>query len=44
MTGRKQSQEEKQKRNESRKGYLHSEETKLKISNSHKGKKLLKNT
>jgi hypothetical protein len=39
MTGRKQSQEEKQKRNESRKGYLHSEETKLKISNSHKGKK-----
>jgi hypothetical protein len=42
MTGRKQSQEEKQKRNESRKGYLHSEETKLKISNSHKGKKTSK--
>lgn len=39
MTGRKQSQEEIQKRIESRKGYLHSEETKLKISNSHKGKK-----
>lgn len=42
MTGRKQSQKEKQKRNDSRKGYLHSEETKLKISNSHKGKKTSK--
>lgn len=42
MTGRKQSQEEKQKRNESRKGYVHSEETKLKISNSNKGKKTAK--
>lgn len=39
MTGRKQSDSEKQKRNESRKGYVHSEETKFKMSESHKGKK-----
>jgi hypothetical protein len=42
MTGRKQSEEEKQKRNKSRKGYVHSEETKQKISESHKGKKTSK--
>jgi hypothetical protein len=42
MTGRKQSEEEKQKRNKSRKEYRHSEETKIKISNSHKGKKTSK--
>jgi len=38
MTGRIQSEFEKQKRIESKKGYKHSEETKIKIANSHKGK------
>jgi hypothetical protein len=42
MIGKKQSEEQKQKRIQSRKGYCHSEETKLKISNSHKGKKVSK--
>jgi hypothetical protein len=42
MIGKKQSEEQKQKRIQSRKGYRHSEETKLKISNSHKGKKVSK--
>jgi len=42
MIGRKQSEEEKQKRINSRKGYVHSEETKRKISDSHKGKKTSK--
>jgi hypothetical protein len=38
MTGRIQSEEEKIKRNKSREGYNHSEETKKKISEAHKGK------
>lgn len=42
MIGKKQSISQIQKRNESRKGYMHSKETKLKISNSHKGKKTSK--
>jgi hypothetical protein len=40
MTGRSQGKEQIQKRIESRKGYVHSEETKRKISESHKGKKV----
>jgi hypothetical protein len=39
MIGKKQCVSQIQKRNKSRKGYVHSEETKLKMSNSHKGKK-----
>jgi hypothetical protein len=39
LLGKKQPFSQIQKRNQSRKGYIHSEETKLKISNSHKGKK-----
>ena len=42
MFGRVQSESEKQKRVESRKGYRHSEETRKKIANSHKGKKVSK--
>jgi hypothetical protein len=42
LIGKKQPASQIQKRNESRKGYIHSEETKLKISNSHKGKKTSK--
>lgn len=42
MIGRIQSEAEKQKRIDSRKGYKHSLETKQKISNSHKGKKVSK--
>ena len=42
MFGRKQSRETIEKRAISRKGYVHSEETKLKISKSHKGKKTSK--
>jgi hypothetical protein len=38
LLGKKQPISQIQKRNESRKGYVHSEETKIKISNSHKGK------
>lgn len=42
MIGRKQSKKTIEKRAVSRKGYIHSEETKLKISKSHKGKKTSK--